>query len=250
MSNWGGALTMRQRVPAAMPTANAINAWTTDVDTSGGDVIEWFDDISAIDLSPNVGAPPAGTLSGLVAPDFDGAVPDDLSSGDTASLADIVNLPAWHWWIIANIAPTGGGGGGAQYYEIHTFATGQDGWFGIGYQDNGAISAGTNDDGGTGDFTLSSSGTGYDDSANHVVHVWFDGTNFNLRVDDEATVSHAITGAIRTMTDPVTLGVDWGFTAGLGMTGPMHQWTFGAMTAGEVTQAYAYLAATYGVTVP
>lgn len=237
---------------ASAPVAAAVAAPASDIRfleyesgsgtwPNGGDLKPPSIDLSGIPLS-------SADLLGFQVPHFAGGVQDWDEPGTQATR--IWNVGRFDLFFVFKVPPRAGGGGGAQYYELDgTMLTDTDGWTGVGLQNDGTVSAGTNF-AVAGDVTLTTPAA-YDDDSVHVARLSWDTADMGFQVDDALELKATGPGAILSLGSGILVGTDWG--RGNAFEGLFGMWGFlgGDVAEGIARRAamYAYLAS-LGVTVP
>lgn len=213
---------------------------------TGSPVSSWNDDTgNGRHFTQGTGAlqPAVGTLNGLAAPDFDQAAVQRMTGPGPNTLIGSGDFEVWIVFDIDAIA-----GPGAPYYDAPAVVTDTDGWWALAVSDatNGVI-FGYND-GSSGDVQCNDAGN-FADGAIHVARARAEGTSLYLRVDDRSEVSAGGVNARRAFTSSMKVGASWADNRAVG--GTFHVFFFDAILgAPDVAAFYAWIASTYGATVP
>jgi len=234
---------------AAPPTppdyANAYLVLATDIVATGTDITAWNDESPAADIySPQGGgaAPQLSSINGVPAP-LMGA--DDYFDG-TDPTDDVFRSTGFELFGVAQ--PTGAGGSITPYYSCAALLTGIDGWIVNGIAADG-VTMGYN--GGTlGDVQVDDP-VNILDNTPHVIRAWYDAatSTLGLQVDDRAAVT-LVTGEPPRASDVPALRVGRSWDGLFQLLGRASVWVYPYLSVADRAQMYAFLAATYGVTVP
>jgi len=230
--------------PQPVPYSSAYLVLATDIAATGSDITAWNDESPAADTYSPVGAVPPPQLSsinGQAAPLL-GA--DDSFLGTVATQAVFRSTGFEAFFVVQGTASDGTN----NYFDCGALLTGSDGWSAVGLTSTGVV-AGYN--GGTlGDVQVVDA-VNILDGSRHVVRAWYDAatSTLGIQVDARAAVT-LVTGEPPRAIDAPALRVGRSWDLLRQYQGRLADWVYPYLSAGQRTQMYDFLEATYGVTGP